>query len=313
MKSRPNRLILLFIVLVSAAVLTGCSPRKMAIREFTAMVQTGLPAMENEDDLSLVAQSMPAHIKLLETLLVSDPSNRDLLVLLARIYGGYAFAILETEFEARQLGQAPVVAVGYPYDTLEAVTARYFQRGAEYALRALEIAHPQARLQLGRLQESETFINSLAPADVPALFWYGFNLGGFVQHRLDSVEAMAKAHLVAKTMQRVLALEPAYYHGCAHLVMLTYYGSRPPMMGGDRDEARRQFEQHQKLLPGPMGLRDLFLTRYLLVHEQARAELVRRLSAIARKPEKTAPMGLLEKVAAVRAQIYLGAVDRFFD
>ncbi len=305
---------LLFPVLLTAIIISaGCSPRKLMVSEFVGMVKSGLPAVEQENDLDLLAQSMPAHIKLLETLLVSDPNNRDLLVLLARLYGGYAFAILETELEARRLDQPSAVALGLSDQKLEDATARYFERGSEYALRALESAHPQARRQLNRLQASGPFIKSLGEADVPALFWFGFNLGGYVQHSLDAVAAVAKAHLVEKAMDRVVELDETYYHGSAHLALLIYYGSRSPMMGGSPEKARRHWDRHRQRVPGPKGLRDLYLARYVLVQAHDKEEFVRRLSAIAREPDKGAAAGLLEKVAAVRARIYLGAVDTFFD
>jgi hypothetical protein len=304
---------LLTILLTVTIISAGCSPRRLMVDEFVGLVQTGLPAVEQEDDLTLLAQSMPAHIKLLETLLASDPHNRDLLVLLARLYGGYAFAILETESEARRLEQPSVVALGFPGQDLEETTARYYQRGCAYALRALESTHPQAGSQLNRLQAADEFMASLGLSDMPALFWYGFNLGGYVQHSLDSVAAVAKAHLVEKAMNRVVELDEGYYYGSAHLALLVYYGSRPPMMGGSPEKARRQWERHQQLSPGFRGLRDLYLARYVLVQAQDRAEFVKRLSAISRDPDEGASTALLAKVAAVRARIYLGAVDTFFD
>jgi hypothetical protein len=311
--NHSSKALLLPVLLTAIIISAGCSPRKLMVDEFVGVVQTGLPAVEQEDDLDLLAQSMPAHIKLLETLLASDPHNRDLLVLLARLYGGYAFAILETEYEARRLDQPSVVVLGLSGQKLEDATARYYERGCAYALRALESNHPQARLQLNRLQASGPFIKSLGISDVPALFWYGFNLGGYVQHSLAAVAAVAKAHLVEKAMDRVVELDETYYHGSAHLALLVYYGSRPPMMGGSSEKARRHWDRHQQLVPGSRGLRDLYLARYVLVQAQDKGGFVQRLTAIAREPGKGVEARLLAKVAAVRARIYLGAVDSFFD
>lgn len=304
----------IFVLLLTAtSIMAGCSPRKLMVGEFAAMVQDGLPSVEQEDDLHLLAQSMPAHIKLMETLLASDPFNRDLLVLLARLYAGYAFAILETESEARRLDQPSVLDVGLPGRALEDAIGRYFKRGSDFALRALETTHPQARQQLNRLPTVDAFIQSLDSNDVAAIFWYGFNLGGYVQHSLDSVAAVAKAHLVEKAMARVLQLDETYYHGSAHLVLLAYYGSRPPMMGGSPEKARRHWERHRQLVPGHMGLRDLYLARFVLVQAQEKEEFIRVMSTVARRHEMESAPGLVEAVAAVRARIYLGAVDRFFD
>ena len=303
------------IAVAMAAVLFfgGCSPRRMVVGEFTSMVHTGMDAIEQEDDLFLLAQAMPAHIKLLETLLASAPHNRELLVLLARLYGGYAFAILETESEARRLQRPSVVQVGLDDTRLEEAIGRYFATGAQYALRALETTHPDAAGELKGLQSSRAFIQSLGKGDVPALFWYGFNLGGYVQHRLDSVTAMAQAHLVEKTMARIVQVDETYYYGAAHLVLLAYYGARPPMMGGSPEKAREHWERHRMVVPGPMGLRDLYLARYVLVRTGTRSTFVRCLNAVERESGKGAAPGLLEKVAAVRAGLYLEAADTFFD
>lgn len=291
----------------------SCSPRKLMINELADMLENGLPAIEQEDDLHLLAGSMPAHIKLLETLLASDPESTRLLNLLARLYGGYAFALLESEWEARQLDAPSVVDTGIPEGQLDNAVARYYQTGAEYALRSLEVRHPRTRMLLNQLSLSADFIRSLDHRDVPALFWYGFNLGGAARHRLDSVEIMAKAHLVEKAMSRVVELSPAYNHGNAYLVLLVYYASRPPMMGGNPEKAGRYHRLHREMNTASANLGDVFLARYLLVQQQEKAAFVKQLAAIPQNPEPDRPFTLLERVAAVRAQTYLEAKDRFFD
>lgn len=276
-------------------------------------MEDGLPAMEQEDDLHLLAGSMPAQIKLLEALLQSDPGNQRLLNLLSRIYGGYAFALIESEWEARQLDAPSVVDLGIPEDRLGDAVARYYHIGAEYALRSLEVRYPDARRQLNQLALSADFIRALDTRDVSALFWYGFNLGGTVRHRLDSVEAMAKAHLVEKAMVRVAELNPSYENGNAYLVLLVYHASRPPMLGGSPVKARQHLLRYKELNKGAAGLGDVFLARYLLVQEQEREAFVKHLAAVAQKPDADRPFTMLDRVAAVRARIYLEAKDRFFD
>ena len=309
----PKKSVLCTLAAVCWLALIACSPRSVMVREFVHMVEKGLPAIEQEDDLHLLAKSMPAHIKLLETLLASDPSNEKLLVLLARLYGGYAFAILESELEALRLKRPSVVESGIAPGLLDDAVGRYFQKGAQYALRSLENRYPQARSQLNQLRTAGAFIRSTEAEDVPALFWYGFNLGGFVQHRLDSVEAMAKAHLVEKTMDRVVELNEAYHHGDAYLALLVYHASRPPMMGGNLEKARKYYQRHAEMSTGTASLGSVYWARYILVRQQDRAAFVQRLSTVVQIPERDRSMTLLDRVASVRAQLYLDAADRFFD
>jgi hypothetical protein len=256
---------------------------------------------------------MPAHIKLLETLLANDPQNVDLMLLLARLYGGYAFAILETEFEARRFGLPSVAALAIAPDQLEPAVIRNYRKGAAYALQALETRHQKAGERLSRLKSSEAFIAALRRSDAPALFWYGFNLGGYIQHRLDSVEAMAKTHLVEKTMQQVVALDEAYYHGSAHLVLMAYYASRPAALGGNPERSRAHMERHFIVAPESMMMRSLYWARYALVQQQDRSEFIRRLSQVTDEAKAEQKLDMLGSVAAVRARIYLKAQDNFFE
>ena len=311
-RMRPVAIVILFL-LTGSIIGTGCSPRKLMVKQFIGMIESGLPAIEQEPDLQLLAQSMPAHIKLLETLLANDPQNIDLLLLLARLYGGYAFAILETEWEAQRFGTSSVVTLPIPADQLEAAVARYYNKGAEFALRAMDARHAKARQRLGQMKSSAAFLKAMRRSDVPALFWYGFNLGGYIQHRLDSVEALAKGHLVEKTMKRVVALDAAYYHGGAHLVLMAYYASRPPSMGGNLELARNHMEKHFIVDAGAIMMRSLYWARYALVQQQDRSGFVQRLTQVAEEAESDKPRDMLSSVAAARANIYLQAQDSFFD
>ncbi len=297
--------------LLSVAV--SCSPRKAMVHELVGMLEDGLPVMEEENDLHLLANAIPAHIKLLETVLASDPRNERLLVLLSRLYGGYAFALLESEWEARQLSARSVVNTGIPEGQLSDAVARTYQSGAAYALRSLQVRHPQARARLNRLSESADFIRSLDSRDVPALFWYGFNLGGTIRHRMDSVEAMAKAHLVEKAMARVVALNPAYDRGNAYLVLMVYHASRPRMMGGNPDKARHYHLKYSEIHDACASLGNVFMARYLLVRQQQKTAFVNVLKAIPQGPDCHRPFVLLDRVAAVRAKTYLEATDHFFE
>lgn len=313
MRSFLQKYYLFILPLALVLLLAACLPRKFMVREFVNMVEEGLPAIEQEGDLHLLAQSLPAHIKLLETLLANDPHNQKLLVLLARFFGGYAFAILESELEAQRLGRPSPVISGIPQNLLESTVARYYQTGAQYALRSLERRHPKAQPQLNQLTTAADFIQSLNKEDVPALFWYGFNLGGFVQHRLDSVEALAKAHLVEKTMERVIELNDSYYHSNAYLALLVYHASRSPMMGGNPEKARKYYQRLGEMNTTAANLGHVYWARYILVRQQEKEMFVQRLSAVCQTPDSDKRPTLLERVAAVRARLYLESADRFFD
>ena len=109
-KRRPASAAAWILLPVLLFVFSGCTPRQMAVREMTGILQSGAARLEQDDDLELIEAALPANIKLLESLLAESPGDPQIHVLLARLYGSYAFAFAERDLEAAELlpGQAPV-------------------------------------------------------------------------------------------------------------------------------------------------------------------------------------------------------------
>ena len=295
------------------AVFWGCSTRKLLVAEMTDLMENGSAAMERDDDLVMLQQALPANIKLLEALLESDPQNERLLALLARLYGSYAFLFLDGRIEALQLNGERQTAVSSKITSLKERAVRYYGRGLDYALRAIEVRHPLAADRLQRVADSARFVQSLQAQDLSALFWYGFNLSGLINHERDAVATIARGHLVEKSMRRVLALQPQFHHGGAHLVLMVYYASRSPLMGGNLTRAREHYG-HLKTMHGKdLLFTDLYYARYVLVQRQDRRQFEQMLTAITNNPDPDPRFRLFNRIAVDRALVYLTMADRLFE
>ncbi|MGD8368313.1 MAG: TRAP transporter TatT component family protein [Desulfobacterales bacterium] len=303
--------LLLPVLLLLVLILPACSPRQMAVREMSSILETGANRFEQDEDLDLIEAAMPANIKLLESFLAETPDDPQIRSLLARLYGSYAFAFAERDLEAATLlpgrAAAPVRA-----ESQEEQVRRYYRKGAEYALEVIEKRHPGCREQLDDVTEAETCFARIGKEDLPALFWYGFDLGGYVNNSRGSIRALSRAHLAEKAMQRVIALDPSYYHGGAHLFLMIYYAARPPMAGGNPETAMSHYRALKEMFGDALSLPDLFRARYLLYQDQDRDAFHRVLTAIRERPVEPGPHRLLNKVAADRAALYLLAEDRLF-
>lgn len=302
--------VLLLILLVSG--ILSCSAKNMMLDEMVGVIETGLPAFEQESDLELLEKAFPANIKLLETMLASRPANDRLLTLLSRMYAGYAFAFFEGRLdEARLAGSAP----GSGKTAVESIKGslnRYYLKGKDYALQALEVRHPECRKDLLKAAAVQPFLERLSKKDLPALFWYGFNLGAYVNQNRDSMRAIAQAYQAEMVMQRVLQLDETYYNSSAHLFMMNYYASRPPMMGGKPEKALRHYKQLKMQAGESFLLADLYYARYYLYRMQKRQAFEDVLERVVRHPtDDTYPF--LNAVAAERARIYLHAADQLFE
>lgn len=294
------------------AVTNGCSTRRWMVQEMTAVMQTGAAAQEQDNDLEMIEAALPANIKLLETLLASSPENRSLLILLSRQYASYAFGFLEIDLERAELLELATVSTA-EIESLRRRLSRYYLKGVDYAMQAFEFRYPDSRQRLANLSTAADFIRSMDEKDVPALFWLGFNLSGYVNLNLDSVRAVSRAHLVQKTMQRVLELEPSYFYDSAHLILMAFYASRSPMMGGNLSAAREHYQALDQARDQKFLLNDLIYARYYLYQKQDRKAFVRVLSEIENKAEKIAEYRLYNAIAAKRARLYLDAVDQMIE
>ena len=308
----PRRYIGILLTLLFIIGLDACTSRQIAVRTVTDIIDEGLTAYESDNDLNLLKSALPSHIKLLETLLANDPNNEKLLILLSRSYASYAFIFFEGKVEAARFEPNPDVTHRANMKELSASASGYYTKGIEYALRAMEIRHPDCRKQLGRIASAGPFIQSMGKDDLPALFWYGFNLSAVINLNRDSMSSLAKAHQVEKTMHRAIEIDSSYFNGGPHLVLFGYYASRSPITGGNPELALKHYKQLKLMHGDSFLLTDLFYARYYLYHQQDREGFISILNRIINEPYTVEQFRLYNRVAKDRAKIYLTATDRLF-
>ncbi len=284
----------------------GCSVRTMALREMGEIVAGGVPAFERDDDVELLKQALPANIKLLEAMLESDPDNTRLLVMLSQMYASYTFAMLEPELENPKVANKAEIK--------ERIN-RLYGRGIAFGERAVRLVDPSCIRGVQSIAELDPCLAAASKDDVAAMFWYGFNLGAHLNRNLDSMAALAQAPKIEKLMNRIIALDEGFNYGNAHLFLMTLYGARSKMLGGDIAKADQHYEAMKRLNGGDFLLADVFYARYVDVQKDDRPEFERRLKAvIASQPnsERAGRVKLYNALAKARAKVYLAGADDFF-
>ncbi len=295
----------------------SCSTRQLMVKEMTVLMQDGVTAFEKDSDIGLLEKAMPAHIKLAEAMLVQSPSNEDLQVLLAQLFASYAFAFEETYYETRHYQNSVIASeleeISLENEIKDNLNAHYL-KGSQYALQALSQKYGEVEAALKNYTRRDQFLSQLTPSDVPALFWYGFNLVGYLSHNLDSVKAMSKVSQIEPVMQRVIALSPDYYYGTAHMVLMVFHAARPAMMGGNLDAALEHYQILKSIAGTDFLLADVLYARYCLPRQQDRKAFEEIMQRVAHASAGSSdPAALFNQVAAKRARIYLKAVDQMFD
>lgn len=303
---REKKLIVLCVLLISC-VGWSCSVRKIAFNEFADILESGISGMESDDDLEMTRDAFPATIKMLESFLINDPGNPNLLLLLSRLYASYTFGFLESDVEQFLADEKD--------DNLDLMRSRlkkYYLKGADYAFQNLIKTYPACLKELAKLESLDRCLLRVDKLNLPSLFWYGFNLGAYVNQSFDSIAAVAKAHTVKKIMERVIQLDEAYFNGAAHLFLLVYYAGRSKMMGGDPVQALHHYNRLQAVNKYRFLLGDLYYARFYLVQIQNKSAYLTTLQQIADYQEQSSPVKLFNAIAKRRVPIYIKMKSQYF-
>ncbi len=218
--SRTNRLFATFPVLLITLLLNSCASL------ITDMViEPAVGNLQKQTDVELVCEGAASYLLMIDSLIESDPGDRDLLLIGIKSYGGTVAAL-------DSCGASPV--------RIEALASK----AKKYGKRLLS-----SFLALDNLQSPafDTALEELSPADAGYLFWGSFGWLTWVSQQHGSPAAMADLVTIEKLLGRVLQIDEKVEKGSAHLFFGVLYGAKPEMIGGNPDRSRFHFERALEL------------------------------------------------------------------
>lgn len=281
-------------VLAAAGALSACAAvDHVAVRSTADVLALGRSASLEEPDFQLARDSMPAQLKLIETLIAADPANQDLRRLAAEGFGGAAFLFLEDNDPARAKG--------------------FYLRGRDHALASLALKSAFRGLAGKNPDAFAAALKRAKLEDVPDLFWAGFGWAGYINLSKDAAAALAELPKAAALMARVQELAPAYHFAGASLFFGVYYASRPRMLGGDPAKAKAAFEAAHKATRGDYLMTHVLNARWYAVAVQDRDLYQQLLKKVLEAPSGRLPEARLTDEAAKRkAAALLEKTDDYF-
>ena len=292
------RLLILLVLGGAAWISQGCSMKSVAVGMTADIMMDGQAAMEEEQDLEFAESSMPASIKMIEGLLKADPGNQDLLIFMAKSYGGYAFAFMEDRYEALQ-EDSPQKAKHFKQKA-----ERFYSRGKKYALQVLKYQNWNFKESLSKdFQTFEKSLEGFSESDAPALFWTAYNWGNWINLNLHSPEAIADAPKMEKLMSLVLQMNESFYFAGPHLFYGAYYGGRPPMLGGNLEKSKAHFEKALQLTDRKFLITHVLYAQYYAVQKQDQILFQKLLKEVLDAPDDIFPeQGMVTQLAKQKAR-----------
>ena len=249
-------------------------------------------ALQKQTDLKLIEEGAPSLLLLLDGLIDSDPDNESFLMTGAKAYGGYASILNEDGHVDRAVNMS--------------IKAR------QYGITLLKQLPGLENIENSSLDDIEHALKQISSSKVGHLFWGAYGWAVWIQYQQGAPAAMADLPIVERIMLRVVELDESYYYGGAHIFLGTYYGSRPPILGGKPEESRKHFERALAL-----NKRKFLLTQVAYAESYARTAFDRDLylqllAEVIKQPLENDDLASSNKLAKVMAEKLIGQVDEFF-
>jgi hypothetical protein len=294
MSTRPLIGIRVCAALLIAILLSGCAGNKtLTVGATATLLEDVATATSKQSDLRIVEKGMPAYLMLMDGMVEGVPANERLLLAASQTYASYASAFVQ--------------------DSDPEYAQALFKRARNYALAALAergINNPATT----PFETFEAQVAALGPKDVPYLFWSAANWGSWISLNLDSMEAMAELPRVEVMMRHVLKLDEGYHYGGPHLFMGIWYASRPPIAGGDLEQAQQHFTRAMELSDHQFLMTKVYYADYYARKTFDKQLFTTALKDVLATPANTVPeLTLLNTVAHRKALKMLAEADEYFD
>jgi len=282
----------LFILAITISTLSACSMNKMMVNMSLPMIEGGIEAMNQEPDLQLAEDSMPANISMLNGMIHLDPENIQLHIYAAQAYYGLSY--------------------GFNEDTSRKRANTFYLRGLKHGLTALKL-NGLANVKKLSNDELEKNLQKLNKDDVPALFWTASNWAKWIDLNRNDPASLIQLAKPTAMMQRVIELDENFYYGGAHMYFGVYYGARAPMFGGDFKKSKQHFSQARTINDDKLLIVDLLQAQYLSRQMYDQNDFHTRLTKVIDAPEDIYPeLTLLNQIAKRKARLLLKQEGKWF-
>jgi hypothetical protein len=171
---------------------------------------------------------------------------------------------------------------GGPHDEQYLAT---FEKGIAAGERALAAISPEFKARVTKDERVEEAIKVVGKEGIDAMYWYAVNLGKWSRAK-GLAALLGNKDRVRGVIERVLALDEAFFYGAPHRYFGAYFALLP--VGRDLDKSRQHFERSLALAPAYAGTKVLMAETYA-VKKQDRALFDKLLGEVLAMPDNAIP------------------------
>ena len=290
---------------LASLLVAGCSVREYAVRSVADALTSGGDVYASDNDIQLIGAATPFGLKTIESLLVTVPDHRGLLLAATRGFTQYAYVYIQAPADVLEERS---VAAAYAQ---RARARRMYLRARDYGLRGLGF-DSQEELRALRIEPVEALATASAE-DVPLLYWTAVAWAAAISLSKDDPAIIAGLPIVDALLMRAAALDADWDHGTLQTFLIGYEVNRPNAAPNAIERARRHFTRAVELSDGLQAAPYVSLAESVAVAERNRAEYVKTLKqALAIDTDKRPDWRLANLVMQRRARWLLERVDLYF-
>ena len=186
------------------------------------VIKPTISNLQKQTDLQLACDGGPSYLLMIDSLISSKPDDPSLLQVGAEAYSSYLGTLAECG--AKQGRLKAIASKARLYGTT--ILAQQLPIGSGDSLEQLDIA-----------------LKNVTVDQVDSFFWAGAAWTSWVLQQHGSPSAMIELVKIEKIMLRLAELDESFANGSIHLILGSYYGAKPELIGGKPELAKKYFER----------------------------------------------------------------------
>jgi hypothetical protein len=266
---------------------------RVALRVSPSLFPNITTSIFEECDVELAKNAIPANLKLLEGLLKNDSENKQILATLSMGFAGYSMLFVEADEPER--------------------ASRLYIRARDYGIKALGERGVRLKNAKDRKEDLQIVLKRVVKEELEPLFWITVSWNAWINLNLDKPAALAQLSASQVLLERVIEINSGYFHGLPHILMGVSLSARPPMFGGNVEQAKEHFEKALQLSHGKFFLAQYYFARYYAVRVQDKQLFLRLTGDIGEmNPRELKEVCLINSVMQLKAKRLREMADDFF-
>lgn len=276
-------------------IISACNMKKLGVKAMVPTLKDVSASMYTQGDYELMQDGLPGQILLVDGMISIAPDNRDLLVIGAQAYCGYAMGFVEDVNPER--------------------ASELYKKGRDYGFNAL-MTHKKFRKAINKgtpVWDAIKLIDEDEKEYVPALFWTAMCWASWLNFNMTDPSAMMDVPKMRSIIDRLYIMDDKYFYGGVHLLLGAYYSQIPELAGGGVKKAKEEFQKAFEISEGKMLLQNVYYARYVATVLQDEEMFEQELKKVIDAPMDILPEQRFTTTIAKRKAMYLlKNKDNFF-